>query len=210
MSGLVDQYAVFATGDAVIKSLQKQGLLPVRGGAPSGGREISASAVPSPLNGQPTPLLTITGTATSPAEATKLTIGATKAFINYARSRQNAKQVPENQRVELRIVKGAGAPTLAVPRSKTKFIIILLAGLTATVAAAFVRDNQQRAGTRESQPESVSLDPVVREAEGPLLNGSEPVHGAAWDGVGPESTESGAGQEIPSLTRARRSAGSSG
>ena len=36
-------------------------------------------------------------------------------------------------------------------------MIILLAGLTATVAAAFVRDNQQRAGNRESQPDPFRL-----------------------------------------------------
>ena len=125
-----------------------------------GGGAITANAVPPRSTASPLPLLTITGTATSPAEATRLTIGATDAFINYARSRQIAERIPESQRVKLQIVKRASVPTLTAPRSKTKFIIILLAGLTATVAAAFVRDNMQRARIRESQPEPVSvLDP---------------------------------------------------
>lgn len=193
LATLVDQYAAYATSDPVITSLQKQGLLPRRG-EKSEGAAIAANAVPSPLNGQPTPLLTITGSGTSPAEATRLTIRATEAFLDYARSRQDAAKIPESQRVELRILKRADVPTLIAPRSKTKLIIILLAGLTATVAAAFLRDNLMRARKRQSQAEPVTvLDPIMREAQPPLLAGTEPVRAAPEHG-----------------SSSRRSAGSSG
>jgi hypothetical protein len=197
LAGLVDQYAVYATSDPVVRALQKKRLLPTSG-SKSGGAAIAASAVPSALSGQPTPLLNITGAATSPAEATRLTIAATDAFIEYARARQDAAGIPEDQRVELQILKRVGVPTLTVPRSKTPFIIVLLAGLTATVAAAFVRDNMQRSRKKQSQPEGVSnLDPLVREAEPPLLNGTEPAR-----------NEASGGSEVPTITQSRRSASS--
>jgi hypothetical protein len=210
LTALVDQYAAYATSDAVVRSLQKQGLLPRSGttakGTALGAAGIAANAVPSPLNGQPTPLLKISGSGASPAAATRLTIRATDAFIEYARSRQDALKIPKNQRVKLRVIKRASEPTLTAPRSKTNFIIILFAGLSATVAAAFIRDNVRRAGERKRAPEAVStLDPIVREAEPPLLNGSEPVHGAAE-----HSSRSGRAKvrdsEVPAMSHTRRSA----
>src|SRR5512132_332912 len=143
-TSLVDQYAEFATSDAVIGALKRQGLLPRTPSLAS----ISATAVPSPINGATTPLLKITGMATSPAEATRLTIGATDTFMAVEKARQIGQGIPEGQRVELRIVNRATAPKLTAPRSKTTFIIILLAGFTVTVAAAFIRDNLQRAKRR--------------------------------------------------------------
>jgi hypothetical protein len=207
LSGLVDQYAAYATSDPVIRALQKQGLLPARP-AKSGGQAITATAVPSALNGQPTPMLAITGTATSPAEATKLTIAATDAFINYARARQDAAKIPENQRIELRTIKRVSVPTLTAPRSKTPLIIVLLAGLSATVAAAFVRDNMQRARRKQSQPESDSN--LVTQVEPALPSGSESLNGGAEHGSDTGTREAGGGSpEIPSITHTRRSARSS-
>jgi hypothetical protein len=207
LSGLVDQYAAFATSDPVIRILQRRGLLPVARAA-GGARAISASAVPSALNGQPTPMLSITGTATSPLEATRLTIAATDAFIAYARARQDAAEIPENQRVELRIIKQASVPTLTAPRSKTPLIIVLMAGLTATVAAVFVRDNMQRSRKRRGQVPT--LDPLVAQPEPTLLNGSDPALGVADQAAHSDRSEAGSAGQIPSITHTRRSAGSSG
>ena len=208
LAGLADQYAAYATSDAVLKALQKRGLLP-RPGSTSGGAAIAANAVPSALNGQPTPLLTITGAAASPVEATRLTIGATDAFIQYARARQDAAKIPQDQRVELSILKRASVPTLTAPRSKTPLIIVLLAGLTATVAAAFLRDNMQRSKQKKSQPEAVpTLDPFVREAEPPVLNGSEPVRGTTEHASRSGRSEADGGSEVPTITQSRRSASS--
>jgi hypothetical protein len=210
LSGLVDQYAAYATSDPVIRALQKQRLLPMRA-AKSAGGAITATAVPSALNGQPTPMLSITGMSTSPVEATRLTIAATDAFINYARARQDAAKIPENQRIELRIIKRVSVPTLTAPRSKTPLIIVLLAGLSATVAAAFVRDNMQRSRRKQRQPEPDSnLDPLVMQVEPTLLNGSESLDGAAEHGSHSGTGEAGGGRaEIPNITHTRRSARSS-
>jgi capsular polysaccharide biosynthesis protein len=172
-TALVDQYAALATSDAVIRSLQTQGLISSRA---EGGKiaAVAATAVPSAINGATTPLLKITGTATSPAEATLLTTRATDTFIAVAKERQATAGIPVNQRVELRIVNRSGVPKLVGPRSKTTFIIILLAGLTATITAAFVRDNMERRPKMEDQPEPVVvLDPPVREVDGPHYAVSE-------------------------------------
>jgi hypothetical protein len=206
LSGLVDQYAAYATSDPVIRALQKQGLLPA-GDAKSGLSAITASAVPSALNGQPTPMLSITGTATTPAAATRLTIAGTDAFVRYARARQDAAKIPENQRVELNIIKRMSVPTLTAPRSKTPLIIVLLAGLSATVAAAFVRDNMQRSRRKQSQPGSDSnLDPIMMQVEPVLFNGSESAHGVAEHSSNPGTSDAGGGSQIPSITHTRRSA----
>jgi hypothetical protein len=207
LAGLVDQYAAYATSDPVIRALQRQRLLPARD-AKSGLGAITASVVPSALNGQPTPMLSITGTATTPAAATRLTIAATNTFIRYARARQDAARIPENQRVELNIIKRMSVPTLTAPRSKTPLIIVLLAGLSATIAAAFVRDNMQRSKKRKgSQSGSDSnLDPIVMQVEPALLNGSEAGHGAVEHAPNSGTTDAGGGSQIPSITHTRRSA----
>jgi hypothetical protein len=209
LSSLGDQYAAYATSDAVIRSLQNQGLLP-KVGERSRGAKIEASGVASPLNGQFAPLLTITGTSTSPADATRLTIRATDAFISYARARQDAARIPEAHRVELTIVKRSSGATLTAPRSKTPFIIVLLAGLTATVAAAFMRDNMRRGSGRQDRQPPSNVDSLVREAVPPLVTGSEPVHGAAEQMPHSRTSEAHGGSQIPTITVPRRSARSSG
>ena len=179
-TSLADQYAEFATGDAVIASLKKQRLLGRRGNT-SGIAAVTASSVASPINGSITPLLKITGVGATPFEATRLTLGATRTFIAVAKARQAAAKIPENQRVELRIVKRSGVPKLVGPRSKTTFIIVLLAGLTLTVAAAFIRENL---GKVKDQPEpALALDRIGREAAPVSLTGPEAGHASAENGT---------------------------
>ena len=121
----------------------------------------------SPINGAITPLLKITGMATSPAQARRLTIRATDTLIKVATARQVKAKIPESQRVKLRISTRASVPKLIGPRSKTTFIIILLGGLTATVAAAFMRDNVQRKREPETAP---VFDRLVLEAQPPAVD----------------------------------------
>jgi capsular polysaccharide biosynthesis protein len=207
-TSLVDQYAEFATSDAVIGALKRQGLLPR---TPSDNQlaSISATAVPSPINGATTPLLKITGMATSPAEATRLTIGATDTFMAVEKARQIRQGIPEGQRVELRIVNRATAPKLTAPRSKTTFIIILLAGFTVTVAAAFIRDNLQRAKRKsDEQPSGVNRLQPAPQAAPP--GDSEPLRAGAEAGSWPRVNAAEGEPEAGSSTHARWSAGSSG
>ena len=112
--------------------------------------------------------------------------------------------------MELTIVKRSSGATLTAPRSKTPFIIVLLAGLTATVAAAFMRDNMRRGSGRQDQQPPSNVDSLVREAVPPLVTGSEPVHGAAEHMPHSRTSEAHGGSQIPTITVPRRSARSSG
>jgi hypothetical protein len=208
-TSLVDQYAEFATSDAVINSLRKQRLLGRRGDT-SGIAAVTATSVASPINGSITPLLKISGIGGSPFEATRLTLRATQTFIAVERARQVKAMIPERQRVELRIVKRSGVPKLVGPRSKTTFIIILMAGLTLTVAAAFIRENLRRA-KEKSQPEpAVVLDRIGREAAPVASTGSEPARAPTENGTGAGIEEIDLEPDASSSTRARWPARSSG
>jgi hypothetical protein len=145
--GLVDLYAAFATSDDVVAALRKQGLL-TKEEAESGKPPIAALAVPSAVNGAPTQLLKVSATGPTPARAKRMTLAATQQLLRYVTARQVAAKIPVDDRVQLRILKESAEPTLLVPRNKSKTILVFLACLTATVAAAFIRDNIQRSRSR--------------------------------------------------------------
>ena len=113
----------------------------------NGASPIAAAAVVSTVGGAPTPMMTITATALSGRKATKLTRAATTAFLGVVRSRQLAAKIPVRDRIQLRVVKSADEPKLVKPRSKALPMLVLLAGLIATAAVAFTRDNVTRRRT---------------------------------------------------------------
>jgi capsular polysaccharide biosynthesis protein len=210
-AALVEEYAEFATSDAVITSLEKQGLLS-RKPDPAKLAKIVATPVYSVVNGGPTPLLKISGLANSPAAATRLTLRATNTFIDVAKARQAQANIPASQRIELRTVKRLGVPKLVGPRSKTGFIMVLLAGLTMTVAAAFLRENLQRQTDRKAESDEVSnRDRLVREAEPPASTATDALRAAAENGS-PSVTNGTGGLDAPvrSVADSRRRAHSSG
>jgi hypothetical protein len=161
LASLVDLYAALATSDAVVAALKKRGKIEPEDIA-DGSLPFSATAVPSSVGGG-SQLMRITGTGTSPTEATALAIATTDAFSALVRRRQQEADIPERQRVEVRVVKRSGEPVLIAPRSKTTPIVILLAGLTIVGAAVFVRDNAQR--TRSA---SHAMPDETRHGEDPL------------------------------------------
>lgn len=209
-TSLVDLYSELATSDDVMASLRKQSLIkPEAGGLAA--LPISATAVHSTFNGTPTPLLKITALAITPADARRLVIRATDAFIRVLRSRQAAAKIPESQRVELRIVKRSDVPKLAQPRSKTTFMLIFLAGLIATAALAFVRDNFQRGANRRTQQEPpTGVERLQPAAEPPVSSGSESVLAAPSEASHSETNGADHNSDVRSVTRSRWSAGSSG
>jgi hypothetical protein len=204
---LVEQYVALATSDDVLRSLMNQRLIS-RNPEQTKLGAISATSVASPINGAITPLLKITGMATSPAQATRLTIRATDTLIKVATARQVKANIPESQRVKLRVSTRASVPTLIGPRSKTTFIIILLGVLTVTVAAAFMRDNVQRKRELETAP---VFDRVVLEAQPLASTDSEPVRAAPEHGSRSEINKAEGGEpEVGSVIRTHRRASSSG
>jgi hypothetical protein len=147
-AGLIDVYAALATSDPIVRVLKRRGLINEEDLA-NGASPITAAAVVSTVGGGTTPMMTLTATAPSAEKATKLTLGATNAFLNYVQERQAAAKIPERDRIEIRVVKSADVPELVKPRSKALPILVLLGGLIATAAVAFTRDNLRR---REAAP----------------------------------------------------------
>jgi hypothetical protein len=156
VAALVELYAVYATSDPVIRALQKRKLLPVQGAMTPRSASLKAEVVPS-VFGHPTPLMKLTATGDSPLAATRLTVRATDTFVAYLKSLQDAAGIRENQRVKAQVVDPYQAPKLIEPRSKTGLIAILFAGLIATMAAAFIRDNVQRTKKRAGDDPEVAL-----------------------------------------------------
>lgn len=173
---LVDYYAALATSDSVIRRLEARGFLKPEDVA-NGKLPIAATAVPSAVNAGPTPLLTLTASGRTPAEATRLTVAATNQFIAAVTAEQITAKIPKSARLQLRIVKEAAEPTLIQPRSKSKSILILLAGLTATFAAAFIRDNMQQGRSRQQGGQVTEFpvpDPQRRPPDVFAVSESEP------------------------------------
>ncbi len=151
-STLVNVYAALVESDQVVNLLVRRGLVE-REDVSNGEIPVVATPVVSD-NGASTPLMTITGSASSAAKATALTVGATKAFIDTLERRQRAAGIPTSQRTLVQPVRRFGEPTLVEPRSKSLPIIVFLAGLSATFAAAIIRDGGLR---RQPRPEEAEL-----------------------------------------------------
>jgi hypothetical protein len=151
-ASLIDVYATLATSDAVVGKLKRRGLLTEKD-FKDGSPPITAAAVPSTVNAA-TPMMTIAATSPAGPKATKLTLAATKAFLDVLNARQRAAKIPVRDRIQVRVVKSAEAPTLVDPRSKTVPMLVLLGGLIATVAVAFTRHNLAR---REMAPELAAV-----------------------------------------------------
>jgi hypothetical protein len=91
-AGLIDVYAALATSDAVVNELRRRGLVKPED-LKDGVLPITAAAVPSTVNAA-TPMMTIRGEAASGPEATALTVGATRAFLDVLHRRQLAAKIP--------------------------------------------------------------------------------------------------------------------
>jgi len=142
-AGLIDVYTTLATSDPVIRKLERLGLIDAAEMA-NGKSPITAVPVVSTVGGGTTPMLMISATAPTSAEATALTRAATTAFLAEVTTRQSAAKIPVKERIQLRVVKAADEPKLVKPRSKAIPMLVLLAGLIATAAVAFTRDNVTR------------------------------------------------------------------
>jgi hypothetical protein len=147
---LAQTYAAFVESDQVAALLARRGLVE-RDSLRTGSRPVTASAVFSTANGSPTPLMTISGSATTPAKAIMLTVGATKAFIDTLEGQQARADIPRSNRVRIEVLRRFSEPTLSQPRSKSMSIVILMAGLSATFAAVLVRDRDSRRGAASAR-----------------------------------------------------------
>ena len=111
----------------------------------------------------PLPMVSIFGSASTPAAAIEITRRATDVFASYFRAQQAEASIPTDQRVQLELLSSASETQLIDPRKKTLPIVVLLAGLFATIALAFVLDNARpRRALIPAEPEDVSNSDIRR------------------------------------------------
>ena len=176
-TALVQTYAALVESDEVANLLAKRGLI-TRADVVAGNVPVVATPVVS-SNGLLTPLMTIAGSGTTPAKATAMTVGATKAFIDTLERQQKQAGIPPSRRVVIQVVRRFSEATLSQPRSKSLTIVILMAGLSATFAAAFIRDRDSRR----------------RDIDARAAGGSLPIHAAP--ATEPEPASPGRRRAIP-------------
>lgn len=102
------------------------------------------------------PMMSIFGSAPTPAEATSITGVATRTFVEYFREQQDAANIPTDQRLRLEVLNDAGQTVLLDPRKKTLPIVVFLAMTFAILALAFVLENA-RPRTMVAPPEAEEL-----------------------------------------------------
>jgi hypothetical protein len=134
LSALALLYSQFANSDPVHNLVRQAG--PVNG-------SIIASPY-TPPNAPPgtlLPLISIAGTADSPAHAVNLARRGLDAFTEFITNEQTAAGIPAEQRVVLQVLKQPEDATLVLGRKKTLPVIVFLAVMIAAVGLAFILEN---------------------------------------------------------------------
>lgn len=154
-TGLANLYSKLATSDEVERRIESIG--------PPFGRFLAAP-VAETSTGRPTPLpiISLVGRATSPSAAKVTLTRGLKAFISYMAEQQKAAGIPENRRVEFRVLNAPSPAVVVEPRKKTLPIVVFLSVMIASIALAFILENSSRRRTLASVGQ---LDPPAAPEE---------------------------------------------
>jgi hypothetical protein len=102
---------------------------------------VVAAEVFDPNTGQPLPLITLTASAPTAAEAAKLATASVSVFQTEITRQEVTAGTPVAQRVELQTLKGGAPATLTKGYSKSIPMLVLFAVLSAAIALAFILNN---------------------------------------------------------------------
>jgi hypothetical protein len=129
-------YAYLAMSDPVKRIMLRDG--PVRGA-------VIASPVVSTQSGYGTtlPLVAISGTGPTPADAVTLTIRATNAFRRFLEEQQAGNRIPAQNRVLLTVITKADPPVLVKGRSKTLPMVVFVTVLLGVLGLVFMLENMK-------------------------------------------------------------------
>jgi hypothetical protein len=108
----------------------------------------------------PLPLITLEAQAASKDRVIELAKRETTAFLEFLHDQQAANAIPDNKRVDVRVVKGDQI-RLVKPRSKTIPVMVFMLVAIATLGSAFLLENL-RPRVRPVANEDVVLGPGVR------------------------------------------------
>ena len=154
MLGLTALYMQLATSDPVLVMMARE--------APIDG-VVQTFPITSTGDGRgdPLPMMTFSAISATPERAHRLAVRHINAFQTYLRNDQNRVGVEARKRVRVEAVRQPQAPTLLVPRKKTRPIIVFLTVAIATFGLAFILENMrprvrvvpdQRQTTRRPKP----------------------------------------------------------
>ena len=193
MSNLSSIYAALANGSDVQRAVAKQthlALCPLTIGpigtatpAPGACSSVVAAPLAQPGTGVPLPLITLTSSASTQGQAAKLATTTIAVLRNAITQQQAASGTPVDQRVQLQTVNTGATATLTSGPSKSIPILVLFAIVAASVALAFILNNNSDdpvRTTRRRLDEGLSGDGLGIAARNGYL--AEPEHGLAQTG----------------------------
>ena len=193
MSNLSSVYAALANGDSVQHQVATEahvlvcpvttsatGALPAATGT-GGCGSVVANSVEQPGTGAALPLITLTASAPTAAEAAKLTTTTIAVLRSEVAQQQAAASTSASQRVVLETVNNGVPATLVQGHSKSIPMLVLFAVVSASIALAFILNNHSDdpvRSTRRRPDERLGHDGVALAGTG---NGhvAEPDHGLA-------------------------------
>jgi hypothetical protein len=145
-----------------------------------------AATVAQPDTGAPLPLITLTATAATAPDAVKIASTAISVLRKKITQEQTAAGTPTNERVQLDTVMSGSNATLLQGYKKTIPILVLFAIVSASIALAFILNNNSDdpvRSTRRRADEELGRTGLAFAANG---NGNghiaEPDHGLARTG----------------------------
>jgi hypothetical protein len=141
-----------------------------------GGKVVAAAAI-VPGGTAVLPIVDLTAVARTPVDARNLANQYAAALAEYVEREQIVNEVPARQRVAVESLNRASPAELAVPRSRTLPVIVLLAVLSATFGLAFALEN-----LRSGPPTAGASG--VRDLELPRSRTSERLPGRTGSGAG--------------------------
>jgi hypothetical protein len=186
MASLSSVYAAVANGNSVQHQAAAQAgvtLCPSTRPCAS----VQAAEVDDISDGVPLPLITVTSSAPTAADAAKLAVSTVSVLRNDITHQQTASGTPADQRVQLQTVKSGSPATLAQGPSKSIPILVLFAVVSASIALAFLRNNHSEDPVRSTRRR---LDEGLLPDDGRAFAGDgngrmvEPEHGRVHTGSG--------------------------
>lgn len=190
MASLSSIYAAMANGNYVQHQIATQARVPlcpllVTVTQPCG--TVVAAEVSDLNTGAPEPLLTITSSAPTAGDATKLATTAVSVLQSEISRQQAATTTPIDQRIVLQAVKTGVPATLTKGHSKSIPMLVLFAVVSASIALAFIRNNHSDDPVRSTRRR---LDDGLAPDGGPMFGGAgngriaEAEHGWVQTGSG--------------------------
>lgn len=129
---LAELYAQLANSDEVLATAKRRGL---------GDAAFFAAPVPTTSGSSSLPLLTVTGSASTPAEAVKAANLGITSFKDYLTAQQKQARIPPDQRVQVDVVSMARQAVLSEGRRLTLPVVVFLSVLMAFLGLALLLEN---------------------------------------------------------------------